>query len=634
MYKKLAAEESGQALVELVVAIALVSLFLTTFVLGFIGVREAFNRSSNTVGAKLLLQKESEALRSIKETAWNSFANPATYHTVASGNSWAVTSGTVVENDLTRGFTVSNVCRTSATALPVDCSTPGSSSDPSTKKIVASVSWSAFGIENISQTFYLTRNFGNNTWTQTTQGDFNAGTKVNTAVTNTAGGEVQLSGSLGGGATSSYGNKFLTQTTSSIGSLSDKKTLVSMRFTAQASKTVNQIALYVSGVTGTSPSYKVGIQGNTIGAPNGTYLSSANVSFSGANWYILTLLPNVSLTAGSTYHIVVSYNSGTINNSNFADIARTAPLNSIIPLTGVADNQQNTLISTNSGSNWTLQNSQPVYQLIYSDTTWEGNPFQSSLNVDIAGNSFYGEKFKPATTVVASDVSFYLQKAGTPSDSLHVVLQNADTNTTIEDGTLTVAGLLAGLRTYTFTTPRTLTAGTNYRIYLKSSASVSPNAYRAWIDLSPSLQNFKTTTYDSTNSQASTSSNSGTSWTDFPERDLGNYFFTVTSPSGFSTSGTFESQTFDASSPVGFNYLTMTQTIPASTTLKLQIATNNDNSSWTYLGPDGTAATYFTPSGAISLGQSGARYLRFKAFFTGNGTNTPVLNDTTLNYSP
>src|SRR3990167_693719 len=101
MRKRVAADNSGQALIELILTIAIANLFLTGFVLGIIGVRETLKHASISSEAKLLLQKEVEALRSIKETSWNSFATPGTYHVVQSGNEWVVVAGTVVDNNLT-----------------------------------------------------------------------------------------------------------------------------------------------------------------------------------------------------------------------------------------------------------------------------------------------------------------------------------------------------------------------------------------------------------------------------------------------------------------------------------------------------------------------------------------------------
>ena len=78
----------------------------------------------------------------------------------------------------------------------------------------------------------------------------------------------------------------------------------------------------------------------------------------------------------------------------------------------------------------------------------------------------------------------------------------------------------------------------------------------------------------------------------------------------------------------------MTVNEPALTNIRLQIAVNNDNATWNYVGPDGTATTYFDNLGAIHLSQVNGRYFRYKAYLTSNGLVTPALLDATVNYSP
>ena len=82
-----------------------------------------------------------------------------------------------------------------------------------------------------------------------------------------------------------------------------------------------------------------------------------------------------------------------------------------------------------------------------------------------------------------------------------------------------------------------------------------------------------------------------------------------------------------------FNPLTQPpQTGPDS--LKIQIATNNDNATWNFLGPDGTQGTYYTASAApINSIHNNNRYLRYKVFLkTENENFTPALEDTSFNF--
>ncbi len=104
----------------------------------------------------------------------------------------------------------------------------------------------------------------------------------------------------------------------------------------------------------------------------------------------------------------------------------------------------------------------------------------------------------------------------------------------------------------------------------------------------------------------------------------------------YALSGVLESSTFDTGTDQT-NFTTLSWA-PSSqdpaTTLKFQLAANNDNATWNYVGPDGTAATYYTtPGTSISGAADTNRYIRYKAFLSTTATNkSPVLTGFTLNY--
>ena len=71
--------------------------------------------------------------------------------------------------------------------------------------------------------------------------------------------------------------------------------------------------------------------------------------------------------------------------------------------------------------------------------------------------------------------------------------------------------------------------------------------------------------------------------------------------------------------------------------IRFQIATGNDpaTTTWNWLGPDGTADTYYSaPAATISSVNSPARYLRYRVFLsTANPLFTPNLSDVSITYS-
>ncbi len=112
-------------------------------------------------------------------------------------------------------------------------------------------------------------------------------------------------------------------------------------------------------------------------------------------------------------------------------------------------------------------------------------------------------------------------------------------------------------------------------------------------------------------------------------------------------SGTYESSTQDIGSVVALNRLTTTTSLPANTNILYQVAATLPISgscsgvSFNYVGPDGTAGSYFPSTGGqIPFSSSGgfvnpAQCVRYKAFLSTTDYNvTPQLLDASINYSP
>lgn len=107
----------------------------------------------------------------------------------------------------------------------------------------------------------------------------------------------------------------------------------------------------------------------------------------------------------------------------------------------------------------------------------------------------------------------------------------------------------------------------------------------------------------------------------------------------YQTSGTLESSTFDTGSASNFYQFTWNPSAQPNgvgvDSVKFQIATNNDNATWVYKGPDGTAATYYTLANQnISSVNNGNRYLRYKLFMqTADNSVSPLVSDITFAFA-
>lgn len=103
----------------------------------------------------------------------------------------------------------------------------------------------------------------------------------------------------------------------------------------------------------------------------------------------------------------------------------------------------------------------------------------------------------------------------------------------------------------------------------------------------------------------------------------------------YSWSGELVSSSFDTGDASNFTTLVWTpESQNPATALEFQIATNNNNLTWNFLGPDGTANTRYTISGStIHPSHNGDRYIRYKVFLsTTDNKRTPVLTSLNVNY--
>lgn len=624
---------NGQSLIEVLIALGLASILLPAVLTGLVASREGKAQEGQRLISTSLLKEAEEVTRSVREKGWGSIpaSSGSPYHPQATGTSWSLISGAETVSGFTRRIDISDVFRD----LGGNIVTSGGTLDPSTKKIVSTVSWSTPIASQVDSTFFLSRYLNNNTWTQTTQADFNAGSHNSTKTVATGDGAVELDTAT---TTSDYGNKFLLTATSAIGNMTSSNHQTSLRFSAQATKTVNAIRVYLHSEVGASPTYRYGIQADSSGLPSGAYLGSGTLNTNSGGWKTITLSPSVNITAGNTYHIVVQYNSGNISTSRFVALRRSTPQNLLYPQTQAADPQANTLFTTTGTfSAASIQNFQPIYELDFSDSTFEGNPYEGNTENSVFGPNWYSEKFTISPQdKTAQSISFCIRKNGTPPADLQVELRNA-ADTSLYTGTLSTSATAptsytcpTSWQTHTFSpSPITLTAGTTYRIILKSPSSTSTDHYRFNSIFTTNAANFNSITYDGTSSVYSSSTNSGGNWTDSNQSDVAGFYFTIQNPGA--SNGDFTSQSFDAGTTVAFNNVTWSASVIPSTTLELQVSTDGGS---TFFGPDGTAGAKYTQPGAIPLTKILGQNFKFKAFLTGDGSNTPTLLDVTVNYSP
>lgn len=109
--------------------------------------------------------------------------------------------------------------------------------------------------------------------------------------------------------------------------------------------------------------------------------------------------------------------------------------------------------------------------------------------------------------------------------------------------------------------------------------------------------------------------------------------------STYVSSGELTSSTIDFGGPSVFHQLTWLPSTQISgmgaTPVRMRIATNTDNTTWNFLGPDGTANTYYTSSVSdIATIHDNDQYLRYKIFLSTTDTSkSPTITDVAFTYT-
>ncbi len=170
-------------------AIGLSAILLPAILTGLVSSREGQAQQTQRVEASSLLKQAEEAVRSVREKGWATFAVNGTYHPVISGSTWSLVSGSESIDGYTRSITISDVNRDSSGAIV----STGGLLDYSSKKVDFSVSWTTPIPYSVTSTSYLTRYKDNLAYIQSLQADFNSGTLFNVEATNNSGGEISLS---------------------------------------------------------------------------------------------------------------------------------------------------------------------------------------------------------------------------------------------------------------------------------------------------------------------------------------------------------------------------------------------------------------------------------------------------------
>jgi hypothetical protein len=381
------------------------------------------------------------------------------------------------------------------------------------------------------------------------------------------------------------------------------------------------------------------VTGTVTVTPGGTPISGATITFgarttttNGSGVYSFLSIPagtypSISATkpgysTASASNIVVTDGGTTVQ-----DFALTvAPTSACLTDTTQADFQTGVLTNvdvTTSPGDVTLSNA-PVSDQANTAGTTTGTGFGTP--------AWTGQTFIAGVTgqLVKADIQLFCNGCGAtpPNLTLSVRATSAGLPTGADLASVTVPGsaFASGAITSftaTFGAPATLTSGTQYALILRPVSAPAGSGY-FWIRSSPS-------TYAS--GSRVLSADSGGTWSTDTTRDYNfrTYMQVGYAPNGNLVSGTKDSNPLGGLTPI-WSTLSWNGSTPANTSLQYQVAgSNNPNGPFTFIGPDGTAGTFFTTSPGTLDVLYNLRYAKYKAYLaTTNSAATPVVNDVTM----
>ncbi len=626
---------------------------------GFIATRDGKPQQQARLQAAALLQETIEAVRIVRERSWVDFAVDGVFHPVIddANGTWILAAGSENVGSFTRQLTIEPVQRNQLGEI-VDS---GGTEDPSSKKITIEVSWSQPLISRLTSTTYVTRYLDNLSFTHSTLTDFEQAGHVNqnTVIVSAPTEEepdnafIRLSPlgtgrgnwcepnpsfvefDLSGQAQASGIMAFFNET--------DDRSEV---FTTTGSNASGQPLSYVqvstdyppqpilAGELSTSPQIKAnsvfGIPGYaflTTDRPKAQIITVDLSTMSEIGYY------NAPGSSGGL-SVFVKDNTGFVTQSNSLQIFDAGSPSgerghiSSIPLTGngvkvqVVDNFAYVATDSTSG------------QLQIFDIS---NPSSPSLTTTFSVNGGQGKNL----TVNESGDRIYLVTANSSTQDEFFIIDTSDPNKQN-------LNLIASADTGSMN-PNAV------GVVLNSNRAIivgeGGDEYQVWSiiyenapTLCGSLGNlggiYDIATVVQANGDAYAYITTGQADSELKIIEGG--------PGGsFALNGWYESAPFDAEKITAFNRFVAEADLPADTTVQYQMAVatptdqNCTNAAYTFVGPDGSAASYFTGDGVFPFHSTETGYtnpgqcLKYRVYFeTANIDHSPLFESILVNYSP
>lgn len=650
---------NGQSLVELLVTIGLLSILFPALLTGFFVTRNGRAQQEQRLKATVYLKEAQEALRIIQANGWVNLAN-GTYHVIPSGSTWALGQGSeVVGVTFTRQIAIGDVLRDE----DGDVVFSGGTIDPSTKQITISVSWLVPLPSSVTGISYLTRHTSQ-AHVETLVSDFTPGLSNSTTqgitITNTNGGEIVLGAGGGGGD--------WCQPSLSLASLDLPKSGVANAISAIEGRVFagtgdNASGVSFANVTVTTnhpptPTLQKTFDGyktnGVFGEENYAYLATDTNS---KEIVIMSLTQYSDPPANTKYREEGYFNApGNGNGNSIYVLGNYGYMTSgnkfyIFDLSSKSGSraQVNTAVPTLSGTGVKIM---VIGNYAFVVTTSTTNQLQiiditSPVNPSIIGQVSVAGLGGRDLTVNNSATRAYLVTAASSTQREFFIIntQSKNSPSVVSGGNYDTSGMdPKGVTVVTGNKAIIVgTGGTNQYQVININNEANP----------VSCGNLQVGT--GVNGIASVLQSNGYAYSYIITGDASSELKIILGGAGagsnYSPSGVFESATFDAGYDVAWNSISATVSASQDTTLQYRVAlkdavSNSCNSvsfaSSDFVGENGLSTSYFPQTGGLlpfdnnSTGyENPARCMRYRVYLTTNDpTQTPVVYDVVLNYSP
>jgi len=562
--------KKGVILMEMLLALAIGSAILTTVSSALVGSQQANLRSYQSQQAELHLQEISEAVKSIKLSDWENISINGNYHPEIVDNDWILAEDEEIIGIYKRKIEITDVFRDDEGNIVAEAGTL----DPSTKKITTIVSWEISRPSSVSQTFFLTRWGNNMTWIEDTYNDFIDGTEDAVDVVINPG-YVQLAETGGEGE--------WTEPT------------------------------IIADVDAMAKLNAIWIKGDYLFCALGSSIKKIEV-------FDISADPENPVSLGS-FDTLENVNNLAVNGSYlYAALDNDDHAIQIFDISEnpVSPTEVRIVETAGRPSGLWLQNS-------YLFASIEGvNRVDVYDASDSSNPSFQGSFETSQNTVDVSGSGDFLYVAQVTTNRAMEIFDISDS--------VTEPVSLGAISTLFRPTGIWLEGNTLYlSLRQKRVAMYTLNAN----PMSPFLLGIFQTVQN-TSDVTALGDYGYVAGMDSFSRAIGVVY--IGDSKGISgiyfVYGEYTSSTLDIESQAAFNRISWEGEDPGLTDILFQIAVNDDNLTWNFVGPDGTAGTYFDYPGAIPLNSTLGTYFKYKIILTSStGANTPVVDKVIVNYS-